>query len=136
MEDTLSKLAGYSLRRASAAMQAEFAVLLQPMGLRPTDASMLVIIGANPGISQSTLGQSLAVQRANMVPLIARLEENGYIARKALDGRSFGLSLTPSGEETCDQVAAVMDLHQQRIMDRIPEMHREHLVPALRCLWE
>jgi hypothetical protein len=49
-------------------MSAEFSALLHPLNLRPTDASMLVLIGANPGITQSALGQAMGVQRANMAP--------------------------------------------------------------------
>jgi hypothetical protein len=68
MDDVLADLPGYSLRRASAAMSAEFSALLHPLNLRPTDASMLVLNGANPAITQSALGQAMGVQRANMAP--------------------------------------------------------------------
>lgn len=136
MDDVLANLPGYSLRRASAAMQLEFSALLHPLGLRPTDASILVLIAANPAITQSALGQAMGVQRANMTPLIARLEECGYLARAHVDGRSFGLALTPTGAQICAQVQEAMANHQQRIFDRIPELHREHLVPALKSLWQ
>jgi DNA-binding MarR family transcriptional regulator len=136
MEDILADLPGYALRRAAAAIQAEFSAMLHPLGLRPTDASILVLIAANPGVTQSALGQNLGVQRANMVPLVARLEENGYIARIAVDGRSFGLKLTKSGAQLCAKVKAAIKIHQQQITARIPEMHRDHLVPALQALWQ
>jgi DNA-binding MarR family transcriptional regulator len=136
MNDVLADLPGYSLRRASTAMQLEFSALLQPLGLRPTDASILVLIKANPGITQSALGQAMGVQRANMAPLIARLEECGYLARIEVDGRSFGLELTPSGAHISGQVQDAIAMHQQRIFERIPELHREHLVPALKALWQ
>jgi DNA-binding MarR family transcriptional regulator len=136
MEDILANLPGYALRRAAAVIQAEFSAMLHPLGLRPTDASILVLIEANPGVTQSALGQNLGVQRANMAPLIARLEECGYIARIAVDGRSFGLKLTRSGAQLCGKVKAAIKIHQQQIIQRIPEMHREHLVPALQTLWQ
>jgi DNA-binding MarR family transcriptional regulator len=136
MDDVLADLPGYSLRRASAAISAEFSALLQPLGLRPTDASMLVLIEANPGITQSALGQNLGVQRANMVPLVSRLEECGYISRVAVDGRSFGLKLTTPGIQICSKVKKAIEIHQQQIIARIPEMHREHIVPALKALWK
>jgi DNA-binding MarR family transcriptional regulator len=136
MDDILADLPGYSLRRASSAIQTEFSVVLNPLGLRPTDASMLVLIEANPGITPSALGQALGVQRANMVPLVARLEESGHVSRVAVDGRSFGLKLTKSGAQVCDKVKEAIKIHQQQIIARIPEMHREHLVPALKALWQ
>jgi DNA-binding MarR family transcriptional regulator len=136
MNDILAGHPGYALRRASAAMQTEFSAMLQPLGLRPTEASMLVLIDANTGITQSALGQILGVQRANMVPLVSRLEEGGYILRVAVDGRSFGLKLTLSGIQICRTVKHAIELHKQQIIARIPEMHREHIVPALNALWE
>jgi DNA-binding MarR family transcriptional regulator len=136
MDDILADLPGYSLRRASAAMLAEFSALLHPLGLRPTYASMLVLIEANPGITQSILGQAMGVQRANMAPLVARLEACGYLGRIALDGRSFGLKLTKPGAQVCGKVKDAIEIHQQKIFMRIPELHREHLVPALKALWQ
>jgi DNA-binding MarR family transcriptional regulator len=136
MEDVLADLPGYSLRRASTAMLLEFSALLQPLGLRPTDASILVLISANSSLTQSALGQAMGVQRANMAPLIARLEECGYLDRIEVDGRSFGLELTPSGAQISIRVQEAIATHQQRIFERIPELHREHLVPALKALWQ
>jgi DNA-binding MarR family transcriptional regulator len=136
MDDVLANVPGYALRRASTAMLLEFSALLQPLGLRPTEASILVLITANPKITQSALGQAIGVQRANMTPLIARLEECGYLARIEVDGRSFGLDLTPSGAQISVQAQEAIATHQQRIFERIPELHREHLVPALMALWQ
>lgn len=135
MRDVLVDLPGYALRRASASMQAEFAALLMPLALRPTDASMLVLIEANAGITPSALGQMLAIQRANMVPIVSRFDECGYIKRIALDGRSFGLTLSDEGTRVCAKVKLAMKTHEHRIMERIPEKHRAHLVPALKALW-
>lgn len=136
MKDVLAELPGYSLRRASSVLQAEFSNLLSPLGLRPTDASMLVLIEANPSITPSALGQALGVQRANMVPLVAKLEQAGYVSRVPVDGRSFGLTLTKPGTEICDQVKTAIKIHQRQIIERIPEMHRDHLIPALNALWQ
>jgi DNA-binding MarR family transcriptional regulator len=136
MDDVLANVPGYALRRASTAMLLEFSALLQPLGLRPTEASILVLITANPKITQSALGQAIGVQRANMTPLIARLEECGYLARIEVDGRSFGLDLTPPGAQISVQAQEAIATHQQRIFERIPELHREHLVPALMALWQ
>lgn len=96
---------------------------------------MLVFIEANPGVTPSALGQVMGVQRANMVPLVVRLEASGYLARVEVDGRSFGLTLTEQGAEICTKVKGVIATHQRQILERIPEAHREHLIPALKALW-
>lgn len=135
MKDILADLPGYALRRASSAMLAEFAAKLAPLDLRPTEASTLVLIAENAGITSSALCQFLGMQRANMVPLVARLEQLGWVERVALDGRSIGLNVTNKGQKKCTEVRQIMERFEQRLIARIPEEHREHFVPALRALW-
>ncbi|MEQ1640280.1 MAG: MarR family transcriptional regulator, partial [Novosphingobium sp.] len=72
MKDPLLDLPGYSLRRAAAAVMGEFVARLEPLGLRLSDVSALLLVGANPGVTASQLGRMLDIQRANMVPMIAR----------------------------------------------------------------
>lgn len=136
MLDVLRSLPGYSLRRASTAMLAEFSALLAPLNLRPTEASLLMLIDANPAITPTALGQLLGIKRANMVPLVARLDEWGYTARKSIDGRSFGLTLTVAGNTICKEVKAAVALHERQLLDRIPQEYREHLGNALNALWQ
>ena len=54
-----------------------------------------MLIAANPGHDASALGRALDIQRANMVPLLKRLEDAGLIAREAIDGKCQGLTLPP-----------------------------------------
>jgi DNA-binding MarR family transcriptional regulator len=136
MHDVLRSLPGYSLRRASAAMLAEFSALLAPLNLRPTEASLLMLIDANPAITPTALGQLLGIKRANMVPLVARLDDWGYTARESIDGRSFGLTLTAAGHTICVKVKAAVALHERQLMDRIPQEHRAHFGAALNALWQ
>ncbi len=72
--DPLAKLSGYVLRRASTAAIAELNERLVPLELRHADVAMLMLIESSPGITQSHAGRVLDIQRANMVPFVARLE--------------------------------------------------------------
>jgi hypothetical protein len=94
MKDPLSDLVGYALRRASSAMMEDMAKRMGALGLRTSEASVLMLIRANPGITQSDLCRALGIQRANMAPLIARMEARKLVARSRSDGRSFGLAVT------------------------------------------
>lgn len=135
MKDPLRNLPGYALRRASAAMMAELAERLAPLGLRQVEATILLVLAANPGVSQSALGKLLGIQRANMTPLAARLEQRGLIERTASDGRSLGLALSPQGAALAKRVQQQVDQHEQSVTERIPPEHRPHLLPALLALW-
>ena len=135
MSDFLENLPGYNLRRASNAVLGELNEGLSELDFRPTDASMLITIESNPMITPSDLGRMLGIQRANMVPMVTRLEKRDAIRRVKLDGRSFGLQLTPRGTELCEQAKAILVTYEERFLSRVPAEHRDHLLPALRALW-
>jgi DNA-binding MarR family transcriptional regulator len=136
MEDPLRSLPGYALRRASAAMMARLAERMEALGVRTTEATILMLIAANPGISQSMLGRMLDIQRPNMTPLAGRLEERGLIKRTRSDGRSFGLALTQAGAKLEGQVRVAAQAHEDEIWGLIPDAHHAHLLPALHALWD
>lgn len=135
MIDPLQELPGYLLRRASAASLVDLNRRLEGLGLRHTDAALLVLIDANPGITQSALGKVLDIQRANMAPIIARLDARGLVRRKPVDGRSEGLSLTGEGQAVLLKAREVMDSHEARLVAKITPDMRSVLVPLLKALW-
>ena len=135
MKDPLRSLPGYALRRASAAMLADLGERLAPLDLRHTDASILLLVEANPGLTQAAIGRALDIQRANMVPIAARLEERGLVARCPVNGRSHGLALTKAGETLMLGVHDVVNAHEQALIDRIPPADRPAFAAALEALW-
>jgi DNA-binding MarR family transcriptional regulator len=135
MHDPLLSYPGYCLRRANNAMMTELGSRLAPLEMRQTDASALILIGANPGVTASALGRRIDIQRANMVPLLNRLEEAGLIIRAPIDGKSQGLELTKEGREKLAAVLAVIEEFERELLERVPLEHRDHLLPALKTLW-
>ena len=117
MSDPLRVLPGYLLRRASSAALADLNRRLEEVGLRHAEASLLVLLAANPGTTQSALGRQLDIQRANMAPLVARLDARGFISRKPVDGRSEGLHLTPAGERSAADALAAMTAHEAALLE-------------------
>ena len=99
MHDPLLSYPGYSLRRANNALMAELATRLAPLGMRQTEASVMMLIGANPGVTASALGRQLDIQRANMVPLLNRLEDGGLIISAPIYRNSQGMEQTAEGRE-------------------------------------
>ncbi|MDE2596554.1 MAG: MarR family transcriptional regulator [Sphingomonadales bacterium] len=135
MADPLQSFPGYALRRAASAMMTEFSARLAPLGLRYAETSAMVLIEANPGTTASQLGRMLDIQRANMVPLLNRLETAGLISRQPIDGKSHSLSLTPAGQVRLAEAKTVIDTFEHWLIARVPEEHRPHLKPALDALW-
>lgn len=136
MDDMLRSKPGYVLRRASAAMMADLTQRLAPLGLRPAEASMLMLIEANPGITQSMIGRALRIKRANITPLAARLTELGLLATQRVDGRSTALSLSEAGRALVVRAHAATEAHESRLLALVPEEHRAHLLPALEAIWQ
>jgi DNA-binding MarR family transcriptional regulator len=135
MLDPLPHYPGYSLRRAANATAAQLSARLAEIGLRQVEASLLLLIDANADVTASALGRQLDIQRANMVPLLKRLEDNGWISRTPIDGKSQGLALTPEGQVIKRQAHAIIDAFENGLLARIPAEHRDHLLPALDALW-
>ena len=135
MRDPLPSLPGYALRRAANATAAELAGRLTDLGLRQSDVSVLILIAENPGVTASAIGRALDIQRANMVPLLNRLEELGLIEREPIDRKSRGLALTADGQERLAAARKVVEDFEADLIRRVPAEHRPHLLPALEALW-
>ena len=135
MRDVLANLPGYALRRAANAMMSALTNRLAVVDLRVSDASVMILVGATPDITASEIGRILDIERANMVPLLNRLEEAGLIERRPLDRKSLGILLTREGQEKLLRTREIIDDFEQELLDRIPKEHRDHFVPALHALW-
>jgi DNA-binding MarR family transcriptional regulator len=135
MRDPLPSLPGYALRRAANATAAELAGRLTDLGLRQSDVSVLILIAENPGVTASAIGRALDIQRANMVPLLNRLEDLGLIERAPIDRKSRGLRLTVHGQERLAAARKVVEDFEADLIRRVPLEHRPHLLPALEALW-
>ena len=135
MPDPLVGLAGYLLRRASAAALAELNQRLAWLGLRHADVAMLMLVEASPGISQSEAGRVLDIQRANMVPFVSRLEGLGALRRRQVDRRSQALDLTRRGRMLLTRARRVVAAHEAALLKRVPERLRPMVLPVLMALW-
>jgi len=130
--DVLDDLLGYSLRRAQVAMFMAFHEATRGMGITPPRFTALVMIGANPGLSQTALGNVLGIARSGAMLLADWFEAQGLVERRhrADDGRAWGLYLTPGGEALVQRVkrrvvasdrkrAAVLSGRERRELQRL-----------------
>jgi DNA-binding MarR family transcriptional regulator len=131
IDNPLTGHAGFHLRRASSVIMADLSERLAELDLRPADASTLILIGANPGITQSKIGAALGIQRANMAPMAARLTERGLIAGAPVDGRSIGFRLTAEGQTVTAGARTRMEQHDARFMDALNPEERQYLIALL-----
>lgn len=122
---------GYQLRRVSAASMAHLANALAGHNLSPAAGTVLLMIEANPGATQARIGRALSIQRANMAPLVARLESDGLIRRTASDGRSYGLACTPKGKAAANTIRNIMARHEAEAFGALSRKEQERLLDLL-----
>jgi DNA-binding MarR family transcriptional regulator len=132
--DMLSELPGYVLRRAANAMMADLAARLAPTELRISDATVLLLIGDRGDMTSSEIGKVLEIQRANMVPLLNRMETSGLIRREPIDRKSQAIVLTETGRKRLADVRRITAKFESDLLARIPAPHRPHFVPGLLAL--
>jgi len=135
LENPLEQLLGYQLRRASLVMLADLTRCVADLDLTVTEMSVLLLIEANPQITQSEIGRILAIQRANMTPLAARLVRRDLIEREAVDGRSNGLRVTPAGSAIIEKLRTRIEDNESRFLARVPPQARPQLMSLLNALW-
>lgn len=131
INDPLRDWPGYTLRRLSAALMAKLAIRLAALDLRPAEATVLLVIGANPGVTQSEVGRLLDIASANMTPLAARLTDRALIVRQPVDRRSQGLKLSESGRRLMVKARAIMEELEQDLVERIPAAQRDAFLGSL-----
>ena len=136
MKDPLVTLCGYLLQRAASSALAGLNQRLAPLGLRHAGVALLMLLEARPGITQSQAGRILDIQRANMVPFVARLEGLGVLRRRQVDGRSQALELTSRGRLLLERARRVVAAHEAELLERVPEKLRPMVRPVLMALWQ
>jgi DNA-binding MarR family transcriptional regulator len=125
---------GYFLRRLQVAVFSNFIRTLAPLDVRPAQYSVLVLIAANPGRSQSAIGQALNIERARLARMLHELEARKWIERRAApdDRRSHSLYLTDTGAKALARIRSLAARHEERMMELIGRDRRLLLLDQLR----
>src|SRR5262249_12790517 len=112
---------GYFLRRLQVWVFQDFIRTLAPIDIGPAQYSVLVVIAANPGLSQSDLADRLGIERARLVRLLDRLERRGLTQRlpSRTDRRSHALRLTREGQRILKLAKMLAGQHETHLAERL-----------------
>lgn len=134
--DVLDDLLGFSLRRAQLAMVSAFGQATRGADITPPRLTALIIIGANPGISQSALGEVLGIARSGAMLLTDWAEERGFAERRRRpgDGRVWGLHLTREGEQFVQKMKRRVVDHDLKKSRCLTSVERRELLRLLEKL--
>ena len=131
--DVLDDLLGFALRRAQLAMVGAFGQATRGADITPPRLTALIIVGANPGISQTALGEALGIARSGAMLLTDWAQARGFVERRHHpgDGRAWGLHLTRGGEQFVQKIKRRVLEHDMKTSKCLAPGERRELIRLL-----
>src|SRR5437870_12233352 len=119
--DALAGHAGYAVRRFQIWIFQDFIRTLSAVDIRPTQYSVMTVIGANPGLSQMAVAKRLGIERARLVHLLDSLEQRKLVKRikSKADRRSHALHLTAQGATASAKLKRLADENERQVEAKI-----------------
>lgn len=129
----LPDLVGYNLRKAQSAVFKHFSRTVSSHDVSPGHFGVLVLIEANPGMSQTTLARALGVDRSSIVPVIDHLEGEGLVTRekKPSDRRTHELQLTTYGTSRLSALKSSVLEHDAQVAGCLSDTEKQDLIESL-----
>lgn len=130
----LSDHLGYFVRRFQISIFQDFIRRLSRIDISPAQFSVLVIIGANEGLSQAELGTTLGIERARLVRMLHLLDRRGLTERlpSSADGRRHALRLTRAGQVQLKQAKALAAQHEASLLSKLGSERYRLMLEGLR----
>ncbi|MBX6329363.1 MAG: MarR family transcriptional regulator [Pseudolabrys sp.] len=130
----LNRRLGYFVRRLQVWIFQDFISRLAAIDISPAQFSVLAVIDANEGLSQSELAATLGIERARLVRLLHRLEQRALLRRlpSSADGRRHALRLTREGERVLARAKVLSDRHEDELVRRLGAERYRMLLEMLR----
>lgn len=129
----LPDLIGFNLRCAQLALFQHFSATVGKDGISAPQFGTLLLIEANPDISQSAIAEALRFDRSTLVQIIDRLEGRGLVVRNvsATDRRSHALRLTAEGAAALSTLREAALKHEADVAKALNEEERAQLIALL-----
>lgn len=129
----LDRVLGFRIRMAHTAVYRDFSAAMADLGITQKQTATLWLIDANPGVSQVAVASSLNMDRATMMAIVDRLQDDGFVIRKrsTVDRRRQELFLTPGGQKALQKAKATIAKHERRFTARLTAQELDVLSRAL-----
>lgn len=124
---------GYKLRQAQTASFRHLDRAAGGKTLSPGQFSLLTVIEANPGVTQTRVARSFGLDKSTLSPAIDQLVKARLVSRKrsTTDGRAYELSLTASGRRKLQAKQAQIEAQERLMAAALPETDRARLMALL-----
>ena len=129
----LPGLLGYRLRLAQQAVFRDFGATVSD--LPPGRVGILLLIEANPGVTQSRLAHAVGLDRSTLVGVLHALQARALLERRrGEDRRTNGLWLTRSGRTLVAGLKRRIRAHERRVAAALTADERMQLLALLEKL--
>lgn len=107
---------------------------LDEISLGRTAFRPILLIRANPGVVQGKLASAMSLERSSIVPVIDRLEEEGYVERRPhpKDKRSKALWLTRKGTRIAVRIEKIISERELKIFTGFSQEEQQMLLSLMR----
>jgi DNA-binding MarR family transcriptional regulator len=115
------------------ALTARSIAVSAPHGLPTGSLTVLSLVAANPGSSQTALADRAGLNKSALVGIMDQLEQHGLITRdrSATDRRRYGVTVTPEGERAMQALFAAVDKEEEPVRDALGAAEMEVLLALL-----
>jgi DNA-binding MarR family transcriptional regulator len=126
----LDQLLGYQIRRAQMRFFAHFSDRLHHHHTTPGQMGLLMMIAANPGISQVALARAIGIERATLGEFVAKFERQHLVERRGAvgDKRSYALHISRHGQEFLDRCIPDVLAHETDFTSHMTASERATLL--------
>jgi DNA-binding MarR family transcriptional regulator len=118
-----------SFRRTSRALTQLYENALRPLGLRPTQLTILQVLSRTGELSQGRLGEMLAMDSTSLTRTLAIMSRQGWITeRQGEDRRERWLRLAGGGERKLRRALPVWEKLQSRLRQQMGDQAWNNLL--------
>jgi DNA-binding MarR family transcriptional regulator len=128
----LENLIGYHLKKAYFCCTSEMEGKLKKLGISLPEFAILTLIESNPGITQSRLHAHLHISRSWCSEMVDQLLEKKLIQRDAINRKSYGLYIGPSGEAKLRKYWLTVSALESTFKARLTETESKLLTSLLK----
>ncbi len=129
----LDEFVGFQLHKVRNFLASELYRMIAP-GALPGDFPILYLIARNPGRTQTAIARAVGLDRSSLVPILNRLEREGWVNRSVSheDKRAHSLVLTGPGRTKLDELQAAVTSLEDRMSACIGDDGQKEMLRLMR----
>lgn len=129
----LSRRVSFLVSQIGSRSAQKFTDRLAPLGLRPSQFGLLVVLSGGGGMSQQQLADTIGVHRNVMVGLVDGLEARGLVRRRVHpnDRRAHAVHLTAEAQDLMRQAEQLADEQEEDLLAGLSPAEAAQLLDLL-----